>query len=221
VIAGALGGAGLLGYAAWERASPHPMTPPRLLANRPFVGLNLATLLIYAALSIMFFVLSFDLIDRRGLPPTQAGLVFLPFTLGMGLLSRIFGTVADKVGARPMLIVGPLSAAFADVWLALGHDAGLVAGVIAPLALLGIAFAALVPPLTASVMSSVDQAEEGLASGINNAASRIAQLIGIALAAGVASFAAGYRVVLIVAAGASIAGAVTIAMTVPAAKPKG
>jgi predicted MFS family arabinose efflux permease len=87
--------------------------------------------------------------------------------------------------------------------------------------LLGIAFAALVPPLTASVMSSVDQAEEGLASGINNAASRIAQLIGIALAAGVASFAAGYRVVLIVAAGASIAGAVTIAMTVPAANPKG
>jgi MFS family permease len=139
----------------------------------------------------------------------------------MGLLSRIFGTVADKVGARPMLIVGPLGAALADIWLAIGRDAGLVAGVIAPLALLGIAFAALVPPLTAAVMSSVDEAEEGLASGINNAASRIAQLIGIALAAGVASFAAGYRVVLIVAAAASIAGAVTIAMTMPAARRKG
>ena len=59
------------------------MTPPRLIDNRPFVGLNVATLLIYTGLSIMFFLLSFDLVDRRGLTPTSAGLAFLPFTLGV------------------------------------------------------------------------------------------------------------------------------------------
>jgi EmrB/QacA subfamily drug resistance transporter len=170
--AGALGLAALAGYAAWERASAEPMTPPRLIANRPFVGLNVATLLIYGGVAIMFFVLSFDLIDRRALAPTQAGLVFLPFTLGVGLLSRAFGAVADKIGARAMLIVGPLAAAASFLWLALGHDAALAPGVLAPLGLLGLAFAILVAPLTSAVLSSVTDADEGLASGINNAMSR-------------------------------------------------
>ena len=157
-----LGLAALAGYALWERASPHPMTPPRLLRNRAFVGLNAATLAIYGGLAIMFFLLSFDLVDRRGLPPTQAGLAFLPFTLGVGLLSRAFGGLADKIGARTMLIVGPLGAALAFAWLALGRNGPLVPGVLVPMTLLGLSFAVLVTPLTASVMSSVADADEGL-----------------------------------------------------------
>ena len=70
-----------------------------------------------------------------------------------------------------------------------------------------------IAPLTASVISSVDQTDEGLASGVNNAASRIAQLAGVALAAGVASFESGYAVSLAVAAAASIGGAFMASMT--------
>src|SRR5205085_12123468 len=66
-VVGGLGVAGLALYAFWERISPHPMTPLRLLNNRTFVGLNLATLLIYSGLAIMFFLLPFDLVDRRSL----------------------------------------------------------------------------------------------------------------------------------------------------------
>jgi hypothetical protein len=66
----------------------------------------------------------------------------------------------------------------------LAHDRSLGLGVIAPQAVLGISFAVLIAPLTASVMSSVAQSDEGLASGINNAASRVAQLAGVAVAAG-------------------------------------
>jgi EmrB/QacA subfamily drug resistance transporter len=215
-IVAALGCVGLAVYAVWERVSEHPMAPPRLMENRPFFGLNLATLMIYAALSIMFFVLPFDLVDRRGLPPTEAGLALLPFTLGVGLLSRLFGGLADRMGARAMLIAGPVGAAFAYIWMALGQGSALMFGVIAPMTLLGISFAVLVAPLTASVMSSVDEADEGLASGINNAASRIAQLAGVALAAGVAPFASGYQVGLITAAAVSIAGALAAA-TMPSA----
>jgi len=85
------------------------------------------------------------------------------------------------------------------------------------MALLGVSFAVLVAPLTASVLSSVTQADEGLASGINNAASRVAQLAGVAMAAGLGSLLSGYRIGLIAAAAAACAGALTMAFTVPAA----
>ncbi|MGY4345891.1 hypothetical protein ACVWXM_002358 [Bradyrhizobium sp. GM7.3] len=132
--------------------------------------------MIYTGISIVFFLLPFDLVDRRALSSTDAGLAFLPFTLGVGLLSSVFGGLADKIGTRTMLIAGPAGAALAYVWLALGHKESLMLGVIVPMTLLGLSFAVLVTPLTASVMSSVDQTDEGLASGINNAASRVAQL---------------------------------------------
>jgi EmrB/QacA subfamily drug resistance transporter len=218
IIAGA--GLGLLGlavYVGWEFVSPHPMTPPRLAANRPFFGLNLATLLIYAAASIMFFVLPFELVDRRGLSATDAGLALLPFTLGVGLLSKSFGGLADSIGARGFLIAGPAAAAVAYVWMALGRQAPLMLGVIAPMVLLGLAFAAIAAPLTASVLSSVEETDEGLASGINNAVSRVAQLAGIALAAAGASWTFGYEAGLAVAAGVSAAGALAVAATVPPA----
>lgn len=213
VLVAGLGVAGLAAYVYWERRSSHPMTPPRMVEKRAFVGLNIATLMIYAALSIMFFLLPFELVDVRGLASTEAGLAFLPFSLGVGLLSRVFGGLADKVGARAMLVVGPVGAALAYVWMAFARDASLMSGVVGPMTLLGISFAVLVAPLTASVMSSVDETDEGLASGINNAASRIAQLAGVALAAGVASFASGYQAGLILAAAISIGGAFAAAMT--------
>jgi EmrB/QacA subfamily drug resistance transporter len=213
--AAALGLAGLAGYAWWERTSPHPMTPPRLAANRPFFGLNLATLLVYGATSIMFFLLPFELVDRRGLSATDAGLAFLPFTLGVGLLSRSFGGLADKIGARRLLIAGPVAAAVAYVWMAVGREMSLAVGVVGPMALLGLAFAAIAAPLTASVLSSVDQSDEGLASGVNNAMSRVAQLAGVALAAGAGSWAFGYQAGLALAAAASVAGALAVAATLP------
>jgi MFS family permease len=221
IVAG-LGIVGLAVYAFWERRSEHPMTPPRLVENRAFLGLNVATLMVYAGVSIMFFLLPFDLVDRRALSSTDAGLAFLPLTLGVGLLSNLFGGLADKIGARAMLIAGPAGAALAYVWMALGQKESLMLGVILPMTLLGLSFAVLVAPLTASVMSSVDQTDEGLASGVNNAASRIAQLAGAALAAGVASFESGYEVGLAVAAVTSICGAFTAAITpTPAAAKAG
>jgi EmrB/QacA subfamily drug resistance transporter len=213
--AGVLGLGMLAGYAVWERFSSHPMTPPWLLGNRPFVVLNVATLLVYTGLAVMFFLLSFDLIDRRHLTPTGAGLVFLPFTLGVGLLSQPLGSLADRIGVRSMLSVGPLGAALAFMLLALGEDASLLLGVLLPMTLLGISFAILVTPLTTSVLASVTNSEEGLASGVNNAVSRVAQLAGIALAAGLASFAAGYVASLIVAAVLAAVAGVVIALLLP------
>jgi hypothetical protein len=77
--------------------------------------------------------------------------------------------------------------------------------------MLGVSFAVLIAPLTASVMSSVAQSDEGLASGINNAASRVAQLAGVAIAAGLGTLMSGYQLGLAAAAAASMAGALATA----------
>jgi EmrB/QacA subfamily drug resistance transporter len=203
----AVAAAGFVAYALWERTIDYAMTPRRLAANRLFISLNAATVVIYAGLSIMFFLLPFELVDRRGLTATEAGLTFLPFTLGVGLLSKPFGGLADRVGARALLIVGPAGAAVAFGWMAVGQNGSLLFGVIAPMALLGVSFAILIAPLTASVLSSVAHSDEGVASGTNNAASRIAQLAGVAAAAGIASYSGGYRLGLVIAAVCSLAGA--------------
>jgi MFS family permease len=218
LAAGVLGLAGLGVYVGWERVSAHPMTPPRLARNREFVALNAATLLIYGGLAIMFFLLPFELVDRRALPPASAGLVFLPFTLGVGLLSQFFGSLADRFGARRMLVAGADGASAAYIWMALAQGAPLFAAVLAPQALLGISFAVLVAPLTASVMSSVTSSDQGLASGINNAASRVAQLAGVALAAGVGTLSSGWQWGLFTAAALSAASAVLTALELPSAR---
>ena len=219
LAASVLGLAGLGVYIVWERMSAHPMTPPRLAQNRAFVGLNIATLLIYAGLAIMFFLLPFELEDRRGLSPASVGLAFLPFTLGVGLLSRFFGGLADSFGARRMLVAGAVSASVAYVWMALAHGAALIPGVIAPQAMLGISFAVLVAPLTAAVLSSVTTSDEGLASGINNAISRVAQLAGVAIAAGLGTLISGWQWGTLAAAALSAAGALITALELPPATP--
>jgi EmrB/QacA subfamily drug resistance transporter len=208
VLAACMAGVLCLGaFAVWETRSESPLTPPRLFKDRVFVGLNAGTVLIYAALSMMFFAAPFELIERRGLTATQAGLVFLPFTLGLALLSQAFGGLADRTGARSLLIFGPIAAALAYAWMAMAHDGNLEWGVIAPITLLGVAFAVLVTPLTASVLSSVNDRDEGLASGVNNTAARAAQMLGVALAAGLAGFENGWRATLTIAAAASVTGA--------------
>lgn len=223
-LAGVLG-AGLLGvvllaaFWVWERRTDHPMTPPRLYGNRVFTGLNLATMWIYAGLSIMFFMLPFELTDRRGLSAVTTGLAFLPFTLCVGFLSTSFGGLADRFGARSMLLIGACGSATAYALMALLRDAGFAVSVLAPMGLLGLSFALIVTPLTAAVMSSVDAADEGLASGMNNAASRVAQLVGVALAAGLASFSQGYAVALGAAAALSLASLPVVMRISPVAEP--
>jgi MFS family permease len=145
-------------------------------------------------------------------PRLLDGLAFLPFTLTLGLLSPYFGSLADKLGARAMVTLGAAVASVAYLWMMLTHDRPFWLAVIVPQAVLGISFAVLIAPLTASVLSSVPQPDEGLASGINNAAMHVAQLAGVAVAAGLGALMSGYRLGLAAAAAASAAGALVTAM---------
>lgn len=172
----------LTAFVVVEHRTEAPMVPPELFASSTFTGANVMTLLLYFALNGALFFLPFNLIQVQGFSATVAGAAFLPFTLVMGGLSRWSGGLLDRFGARRPLIVGPLIAALGLGLFALpGTDASYWGAFFFPMLILGVGMAVSVAPLTTVVMNAVPDGQAGTASGVNNAAARLAGLLAIAI----------------------------------------
>ena len=165
-----------------EARSSNPMMPLHLFRSGDFAGANLLTLFLYAALGGTFFFFTLALIQVEHYSATAAGAALLPFVFMMFSLSRWSGGLVDRFGSRMPLTVGPIIAAAGFLFFAFATSASSYWTGFFPAAIvLGLGMAISVAPLTTTVMDSVDAEQAGVASGINNAVSRAAGLIAIAV----------------------------------------
>ena len=219
IAALAAGLAATAAFVAVERRSGHPMLPLELFRSRQFASANLLALVTYAALGGVIFLFVAFLQITLGYSALQAGAATLPITILLLTLSTPSGAIAQRIGPRIPLTIGAVLAGAGLLLMAQIHPGDrYLPGVLPSLIVFGVGLAALITPITATVLASVDSRHSGIASAVNNALSRLGQMIAVAalpLAAGLsgtafedpARMAAGFPVAMTVAAGASFVAA--------------
>jgi EmrB/QacA subfamily drug resistance transporter len=215
----AVGLACLAGFVVVEARSEAPLVPLELFRNAQFSAANGVTFLVYAALGVIFLMLVLQLQVVAGWSPILAGSAMLPVTLIMLAFSSRAGALAQRIGPRLPMTLGPLLSAGGVFWLSnVGAGVSYVADVLGPVLLFGAGLALMVAPLTATVLDSAEDRHAGIASGVNNAVARTAGLLAVAVipvAAGIAgtdytdpvAFGDGYRKAMLISGGLLLVGA--------------
>ncbi|MGK8521270.1 MFS transporter [Nocardia asteroides] len=220
VVAGVV----LLGvFVVIELRSDHPLVPPSLFGSRVFTAANLVTLAVYAALGGVFFLLVLELQLVAGYSPLMSGVATVPVTIIMLAFSAPAGRWAQVHGPRIPMTAGPLlAAAGLLLLLRIGPDTGYLTDVLPGVLVFGLGLAVLVAPLTGAVLGAVPPSEAGIASGVNNAVARTAQLLAVAALPGLAgisgalgdpvAFDDGFATAMWLCAGSLVLGAVLAAV---------
>ncbi|MBB2894208.1 MFS transporter [Flexivirga oryzae] len=171
-----------MAFVVAELRESHPMVPPALFASRDFSVINVVTLFVYAALSGSMLFLAIFLQVSAGWSPLEAGAATVPISVLMFFLASRFGALATKFGPRSLMVGGAavLAAGFASLAFA-PNDASYLTQILPGVVVIGLGLSILVAPLTGTVLAAVPDSQSGLASGINNAVSRTASLIAVAV----------------------------------------
>jgi EmrB/QacA subfamily drug resistance transporter len=177
-----VGVGGLVAFVVRERVAKEPMLPLDIFTSRLFNVTNLVTFAVYAALGGVFFWLVLQLQVVAGFTPLEAGISLLPVTVIMLFLSARMGALAQRIGPRVPMTIGPLLCAVGIALLTrVGKDVSYGVDVLPPVALFGLGLSFTVAPLTSTVLAAASDRHAGLASGVNNAVARVAGLLSVAV----------------------------------------
>jgi EmrB/QacA subfamily drug resistance transporter len=181
VLAVAIGLVAGWAFVRTERRARAPMLPLSVFESRQFTAANVVTFVVYAALGGVFFLLVIMLQVVLGYSAVAAGAAALPVTVLMLALSARAGALAQRIGPRLPLTVGPLLIAAGMVLIStIGAGDGYVADILPGIIVYGLGLALVVAPITATVLAAADARHAGVASGVNNAVARTAQLAAVA-----------------------------------------
>ncbi len=165
-----------------QRRGERAMMPLALFASRGFIGLTLLTLFLYGALGAVFVLIPYVLIETAQYSATAAGAALLPLPVVLSVMSPGMGGVAGRIGSRWPLTIGPLIVAAGFVLaVRIGAHAAYWTEVLPALLVMAFGLSGAVAPLTTAILSSVDAAHTGSASGFNSAVARTGGLIATAL----------------------------------------
>ena len=182
LITGAAGVVLLAAFLVVEHRAPQPLLPLDVFRSRQFTGVNATTLLLYAALSGLFFLLMLQLQTVLGLSARVAGASLLPINVLMLLLSPYAGRFAERHGPRTPMVAGALVAGVATLlFTRVQAGASYATSVIPATIVFGLGLACFVAPLTSVALGALEAGREGLASGVNNAVARLAGLLATAI----------------------------------------
>jgi EmrB/QacA subfamily drug resistance transporter len=182
MVATAVGIVALGVFVLVESRREHPMLPLSLFKNPQFTGANLTTFAVYAALGGASFFLVIELQLALGYSALEAGAAFLPVTILMLLLSARAGGLAQRIGPRIPMTVGPIVVGIGMLMYTLIKPGASYFTSVLPAAIVfGLGLSLTVAPLTATVLAAADDTDLGIASGVNNAVARLAGLLAVAV----------------------------------------
>jgi EmrB/QacA subfamily drug resistance transporter len=220
VATAAAGVLALVAFVLGERRTRHPMLPLDIFSSPQFTWANVVTFAVYGGMGAVFFLLVMQLQVVLGYSALAAGVASLPVTVLLFVMSPRAGAVAQRIGARWPMAIGPIVAGVGIMLLArVQEGAGYVTSVFPAVVVFGVGLGITVAPLTATVLAAVDDRHSGVASGVNNAVARAAQLLAVAVlpvAVGLTgdaygdprAFAAGFTAAMLLSGGVVAAGGV-------------
>jgi EmrB/QacA subfamily drug resistance transporter len=226
------GGVLLVAFLLVEHRVNNPMLPLSIFRSRQFSGANAATLANYLAIGAMFFFLSLQLQDVLGYSALAAGAASLPATVIMLLFSPQAGKLGQRIGARTPMTVGPIVLAVGLLMLSgVGSGDDYLTAILPGVVVFGAGMTIFVAPLTTTVLGAVADQRSGLASAVNNAVARLAQLLASAAlpaaaglsastAVGPGAFSEGYQTAMVIAAGVAAIGGLIALVTIRGRDPR-